>query len=105
MMTSAPSKFQATASTSFVEPFRLSQKTQTVAEALAQSVRDDQEFSGQSILLAAKSLAESKNWSTVAISSESWAKLFALRAQLMSESEDVSRQCSKQRRGAFGPSL
>lgn len=76
-----------------------------MAEALAQSVRDDQEFSGQSILLAAKSLAESKNWSTVAISSESWAKLFALRAQLMSESEDVSRQCSKQRRGAFGPSL
>jgi hypothetical protein len=77
-------------SRSFVKPFPLGEKTKSLAATLAESVKYDQDFSGQSILLAAKALAESKNWSMVAISSESWAKVFELRSQVMRESDDVS---------------
>lgn len=86
----------------FISRCPLSIELKNAVQALAKSVRHDQEVSGQLILLAAKSMAESKNWSTVAISQESWAKLFMVRAQIMSEGAQVSFPCYP---GALSPEI
>lgn len=73
----------------FIKALYLNEATSAAVHAVSQAVKHDQEESGQSVLLAAKTLGEAKNWSPVLISQESWAKVSALGSQLMSESDSV----------------
>jgi len=56
---------------------------------VAAAVKHDQETSGQQAILALRALGEAKTWSEVALSAPSWAKVSALRTQLISESDSV----------------
>jgi hypothetical protein len=80
----------SSASNVFIKPFPLSDAITAAVAGLATSTKNDQEFSGQMFLLAAKVLTESKNWSKMAISRDSWNKVSELRAQIMRESDQAS---------------
>ncbi|KAJ9133931.1 hypothetical protein NKR19_g8866 [Coniochaeta hoffmannii] len=56
---------------------------------VAAAVKHDQETSGQQAILALRALGEAKTWSEVALSAPSWAKVSALRTQLISESDSL----------------
>ncbi|KAH8908030.1 hypothetical protein BR93DRAFT_927057 [Coniochaeta sp. PMI_546] len=77
-----------------IRALHLDDTTSSAVLDVAQSVKHDQEASGQHVLLAAKTLAEAKTWSSVLVSSSAWAKVAALRAQLITESESVCFQFS-----------
>ncbi|KAB5562799.1 hypothetical protein GE09DRAFT_1284819 [Coniochaeta sp. 2T2.1] len=72
-----------------IRALHLNPPTASAVLALSEAVKYDQEASGQHLILAAKLLGESKPWSSLVISSESWAKVSALRTALISDSDSL----------------
>ena len=72
-------------------PFLLSASTQSLVSKLASHVKADQDDSGQMHLLEAKAMTESKNWSKVFISTQSWKLVTEVRESIVKE--DVQEVC------------
>lgn len=79
-MTSSPSILPC------IQALYLTEATSRILQELAHLVKADQHESGQAIPLAAKTMIEAKNWSTISVSAESWTKVTSIRTQLMDES-------------------
>ncbi|KAB5560275.1 hypothetical protein GE09DRAFT_1057892 [Coniochaeta sp. 2T2.1] len=73
-----------------IRALHLNPPTASAVLSVSEAVKHDQEASGQHLILAAKTLGESKTWSSLVISSESWAKVSALRTALIGDSDSVT---------------